>query len=55
MLGFVNSFMSWYLKKRIPLIEYNFEHGVEMQKHVFESLLAKAKIRHLGEILNYPK
>ena len=30
MLGFVNSFMSWYLKKRIPIIACNNANAAEV-------------------------
>jgi len=42
MLSFVNSFMSWYLKRRIPQMEYAFENAAEVQQQMFKSLLAQA-------------
>lgn len=48
MLGFVNSFMSWYLKKRIPTIEYSFKHGIEVQREMFRSLLKEARRTSFG-------
>lgn len=48
MLGFVNSFMSWYLKKRIPLIEHNFLHGVQVQEQMFNELLEEARKTSFG-------
>lgn len=48
MLGFVNSFMSWYLKKRIGAIEYSFKHAGQVQMEVFEKLLYQAKKTSFG-------
>ena len=44
MLGFVNSFMSWYLKKRIPIIACNNANAAEVQKRVFKELLQEADL-----------
>lgn len=48
MLGFVNSFMSWYLKKRIPVIQHSFTHGAEVQKRVFTELMVEARKTSFG-------
>lgn len=48
MLSFVNSFMSWNLKKRIPVIENSFANGVDVQRQIFESLLEKVKKTSFG-------
>ncbi len=48
MLGFVNSFMSWYLKKRIPLIERSFRNGAEVQHQMFTELLGEARKTSFG-------
>lgn len=48
MLGFVNSFMSWYLKKRIPVIEHSFTHGAEVQRQVFKELIVEARKTSFG-------
>ncbi len=48
MLGFVNSFMSWYLKKRISTIEYSFSHADRVQMEVFEKLLYQARKTSFG-------
>ena len=39
MLNFVNSFMSWYLKKRVTALEYAFENSAEVQMQSFKNLL----------------
>jgi len=49
MLAFVNSFMSWYLKKRIPTIAYNNMNGAEVQKRVFKELLQEARNTTFGK------
>ena len=48
MLGFVNSFMSWYLRKRIPTIEYNMQHGAEVQLKVFNNLISEVRKTSFG-------
>lgn len=42
MLSFVNSFMAWYLKRRIPVMEYGFENAAEVQFQMFKNLLNQA-------------
>jgi hypothetical protein len=49
MLAFVNSFMSWYLKKRIPTIVYNNMNGAEVQQRVFKELLQEARNTTFGK------
>ena len=49
MLAFVNSFMSWYLKKRIPTIAYNNVNGAEVQQRVFKELLQEARNTTFGK------
>lgn len=49
MLAFVNSFMSWYLKKRIPTIAYNNMNGAEVQQRVFKELLQEARNTTFGK------
>ena len=51
MLGFVNSFMAWYLKKRMSDMTYNFAHGEEVQHRMFEQLLSQAKKTSYGKDL----
>lgn len=48
MLSFVNSFMSWYLKRRIPVMEYGFENAAEVQFQMFKSLIAQASRTSFG-------
>jgi hypothetical protein len=48
MLGFVNSFMSWYLKKRIPLIEHSFRNGADVQHQMFTELMGEARKTSFG-------
>ncbi len=48
MLSFINSFMSWYLKKRIPTIKHMFNHGAEVQDEMFKTLLSQAKKTSFG-------
>lgn len=48
MLAFVNSFMSWYLKKRIPTMEYFFTNGIAVQEQVFKDLLVEIKKTSFG-------
>lgn len=48
MLAFVNSFMSWYLKKRMPAIEKFFTNGIAVQERVFQELLVEIKKTSFG-------
>lgn len=48
MLAFVNSFMSWYLKKRISTIQYSFTNAKEVQLRVFNELLQEARKSSFG-------
>jgi hypothetical protein len=48
MLSFINSFMSWYLKKRIPVLKHNFSNGVEVQEQMFKSLLSQVQKTSFG-------
>ena len=48
MLAFVNSFMSWYLKKRISVLDYNLKNGSKVQLEVFKKLLSEAKKTSFG-------
>ena len=48
MLSFVNSFMAWYLKKRIPTMEYFFTNGIAVQEQVFNDLLIEIKKTSFG-------
>lgn len=52
MLPIVNSFMSWYLKKRIPMIEYSHAHAEQVQYQLFEHLLSQLKITKIGKKWN---
>ena len=49
MLGFVNSFMSWYLKKRIPLIEHSFSNGADVQHQMFTELMGEVRKTSFGK------
>lgn len=49
MLPFVNSFMSWYLKRRIPVMEHAFNNPAEVQYEVFKQLLAQVKKTAFGK------
>ena len=40
--------MSWYLKKRIPIIAYNNANAAEVQKRVFKELLQEARNTSFG-------
>lgn len=48
MLSFVNSFMSWYLKRRIPVMEETFKFPAETQEAVFKSLIKQAAKTSFG-------
>ena len=48
MLNFVNSFMSWYLRKRIPAIEYSMENRADVQHQTFQQLLSNLKKTKFG-------
>ncbi|MBR9918994.1 GH3 auxin-responsive promoter family protein [bacterium] len=47
-MNFVNSFMSWYLRKRIPAIEHCMEHPAEVQEQTFKHLLGQLKKTRFG-------
>jgi hypothetical protein len=49
MLPFVNSFMSWYLKRRIPAMEHAFSNPAEVQHQAFTDLLAQVKKTTFGK------
>ncbi len=49
MLPFVNSFMSWYLKKRIPVMEYSFANPAEVQYKNFKHLLGQVSNTSFGK------
>ncbi len=53
MLSFVNSFMSWYLKKRIPVMENSFLNPGEVQQKVFTDLISEAKNSSFGSEYNF--
>lgn len=40
--------MSWYLKKRIPLIEHSFRNGADVQHQMFTELMGEARKTSFG-------
>ena len=55
MLSFVNSFMSWYLKKRIPIMENSFKNPEEAQQKVFFNLISEARKTSFGKTFEFDK
>jgi hypothetical protein len=53
MLGFVNSFMSWNLKKRIPVMEFAFTNGAAIQEGIFLDLINEGKKTAFGKEFDF--
>lgn len=49
MLNVVNSFMSWYLKKRVLAIEYFIKNSAAVQEETFVRLLSQVKKTSFGD------
>ena len=49
MLNFVNSFMSWYLKKRVQSLHHVMQNGAEVQSETLDELLSQLKKTAFGK------
>lgn len=54
-MGFISSWITWYLKRRLKQIEFYAAHPIETQKNTFIYLLNQASKTEWGEKYKYSK